>query len=135
VQEQTEGSSPTHEMEQAVVTLLQAMRDLRHQLQATTMAQAADLTSVINAGRDMVNVIRNVALASDTDRLVECADKFHEYIEHILEVSYILCAWEHSLSNYGMLLVIQEIMSFIATTSRRMRWAGLWHMWVRKEIM
>ena len=86
-QEQTEGSSPTHEMEQAVVTLLQAVRDLRHQLQATTMAQAADLTSVINAARDMVNVIRNVALASDTDRLMECADKFHEHIEHILEVS------------------------------------------------
>ncbi|GFG30469.1 hypothetical protein Cfor_09311 [Coptotermes formosanus] len=90
LQEQTEGSSPTHEMEQAVVTLLQAIRDLRHQLQATTMAQAADLTSVINAGRDMVNVIRNVALASDTDRLVECADKFHEYIEHILEVCKLL---------------------------------------------
>jgi len=96
VQEQTEGSSPTHEMEQAVVTLLQAVRDLRHQLQATTMAQAADLTSVINAGRDMVNVIRNVALASDTDRLMECADKFHEHIEHILEVSYILYPWVNS---------------------------------------
>lgn len=89
MQEQTEGSSPTHEMEEAVVALLQSTRDLRHQLQATTMAQAADLTSVVNVGRDMVNVIRNVALASDTDRLMECADKFHEYIEHILEVSYV----------------------------------------------
>jgi hypothetical protein len=98
VQEQTEGSSPTHEMEQAVVTLLQAVRDLRHQLQNTTMSQAADLTSVINAGRDMVNVIRNVALASDTDRLMECADKFHEYIEHILEVSCISYAWVNHLS-------------------------------------
>jgi hypothetical protein len=85
-------------MEQAVVTLLQAIRDLRHQLQATTMAQATDLTSVINAGRDMVNVIRNVALASDTDRLMECADKFHEYIEHILEVRYILYPWENRCS-------------------------------------
>jgi hypothetical protein len=88
--EQTEDSSPTREMEQAVVTLLQAVRDLRHQLQGTTMAQAADLTSVVNAGRDMVNVIRNVALASDTDRLMECADKFHEHIEHILEVCKLL---------------------------------------------
>ncbi|KDR21554.1 alpha-catulin isoform X2 [Zootermopsis nevadensis] len=88
--EQTEGSSPTHEMEEAVVALLQSTRDLRHQLQATTMAQAADLTSVVNVGRDMVNVIRNVALASDTDRLMECADKFHEYIEHILEVCKLL---------------------------------------------
>ncbi|PSN52400.1 Alpha-catulin [Blattella germanica] len=88
--EQTEGSSPTHEMEEAVVALLQALRDLRHQMQATTMAQAGDLSSVVNAGRDMVNVIRNVALATDTDRLMECADKFHEYIEHILEVCKLL---------------------------------------------
>ncbi|XP_069678069.1 alpha-catulin isoform X1 [Periplaneta americana] len=88
--EQTEGSSPTHEMEEAVVVLLQATRDLRHQLQATTIAQAGDLSNVINAARDMVNVIRNVALASDTDRLMECADKFHEYIEHILEVCKLL---------------------------------------------
>jgi hypothetical protein len=97
MQEQTEGSSPTHEMEQAVVTLLQATQDLRHQLQTTTMTQAADLTSVVNTGRDMVNVIRNVALASDTDRLMECAGKFHEYIEHILEVSYSSDTWARNL--------------------------------------
>ncbi|CAG2068000.1 unnamed protein product, partial [Timema podura] len=84
--EQCEGSSPTSEMENAVLGLLHATRDLKQQLQQTTIEQANDLPSVVRAGHDMVNVIRNIALATDTERLEQCADRFHEYIEHILEV-------------------------------------------------
>lgn len=74
-------------MEQAVMGVLRATRDLRQQLSATTMEQAGDLGQVTKAGQELVSTIRNLALANDIDRLQESSDRFHEYIEHILEVS------------------------------------------------
>lgn len=67
--------------------VLRATRDLRQQLSATTMEQAGDLGQVTKAGQELVSTIRNLALANDIDRLQESSDRFHEYIEHILEVS------------------------------------------------
>lgn len=67
--------------------VLRATRDLRQQLSATTMEQAGDLGQVTKAGQELVSTIRNLALANDIDRLQEGSDRFHEYIEHILEVS------------------------------------------------
>jgi len=81
------GGSPSSEMEQAVIGVLRATRDLRQQLSATTMEQAGDLGQVTKAGQELVSTIRNLALANDIDRLQESSDRFHEYIEHILEVS------------------------------------------------
>lgn len=51
------------------------------------MEQAGDLGQVTKAGQELVSTIRNLALASEIDRLQESSDRFHEYIEHILEVS------------------------------------------------
>jgi len=79
--------SPSSEMEQAVLGVLRATKDLRQQLSATTMEQAGDLGQVTKAGQELVSTIRNLALANDIDRLQESSDRFHEYIEHILEVS------------------------------------------------
>lgn len=73
-------------MENAVLGLLRATHDLKQQLQQTTMEQAADLAAVIRAGHEMIGIIRNIALAADTERLEECSERFNEYIEHILEV-------------------------------------------------
>ena len=81
------GGSPSTEMEQAVLGVLRATRDLRQQLSTTTMEQAGDLGQVTKAGQELVSTIRNLALTNDIDRLQESADRFHEYIEHILEVS------------------------------------------------
>lgn len=82
------GGSPSSEMEQAVMGVLRATRDLRQQLSSTTMEQAGDLGQVTKAGQELVSTIRNLALANDIDRLQESNDRFHEYIEHILEVSF-----------------------------------------------
>ncbi|KAM0737054.1 Alpha-catulin [Formica fusca] len=84
------GGSPSSEMEQAVMGVLRATRDLRQQLSATTMEQAGDLGQVTKAGQELVSTIRNLALANDIDRLQESSDRFHEYIEHILEVCKLL---------------------------------------------
>ncbi|XP_035723014.1 alpha-catulin-like isoform X1 [Vespa mandarinia] len=84
------GCSPSSEMEQAVLGVLRATRDLRQQLTTTTMEQAGDLGQVTKAGQDLVSTIRNLALANEIDRLQESSDRFHEYIEHILEVCKLL---------------------------------------------
>ncbi|XP_050460230.1 alpha-catulin isoform X1 [Cataglyphis hispanica] len=84
------GGSPSSEMEQAVMGVLRATRDLRQQLSATTMEQAGDLGQVTKAGQELVSTIRNLALANDIERLQESSDRFHEYIEHILEVCKLL---------------------------------------------
>ncbi|XP_025986376.1 alpha-catulin isoform X4 [Solenopsis invicta] len=84
------GGSPSSEMEQAVMGVLRATRDLRQQLSSTTMEQAGDLGQVTKAGQELVSTIRNLALANDIDRLQESNDRFHEYIEHILEVCKLL---------------------------------------------
>ncbi|XP_015177338.1 PREDICTED: alpha-catulin isoform X4 [Polistes dominula] len=84
------GCSPSSEMEQAVLGVLRATRDLRQQLTTTTMEQAGDLGQVTKAGQELVSTIRNLALANEIDRLQESSDRFHEYIEHILEVCKLL---------------------------------------------
>ncbi|XP_012223699.1 alpha-catulin isoform X2 [Linepithema humile] len=84
------GGSPSSEMEQAVMGVLRATRDLRQQLSATTMEQAGDLGQVTKAGQELVSTIRNLALANDIDRLQDSSDRFQEYIDHILEVCKLL---------------------------------------------
>lgn len=54
------------------------------------MEQAGDLGQVTKAGQELVSTIRNLALTNDIDRLQESSDRFHEYIEHILEVSKLI---------------------------------------------
>ncbi|XP_023289198.1 alpha-catulin isoform X2 [Orussus abietinus] len=84
------GGSPNSEMEQAVLGVLRATNDLRQQLSTTTLEQAGDLGQVTKAGEELVSTIRNLALANDIGRLQESSDRFHEYIEHILEVCKLL---------------------------------------------
>ncbi|XP_053975206.1 alpha-catulin isoform X1 [Hylaeus volcanicus] len=84
------GGSPSSEMEQAMLGVLRTTRDLRQQLCATTMEQAGDLGQVTKAGQELVSTIRNLALANDINRLQESSDRFHEYIDHILEVCKLL---------------------------------------------
>jgi len=69
--------------------VLQATRELRAQLQATTIAQTADLGGVARSGVEVMSCVRNSALASDTERLEEASAKFNEHLEHVLEASAI----------------------------------------------
>ncbi|XP_076681008.1 alpha-catenin related isoform X2 [Andrena cerasifolii] len=84
------GGSPSSEMEQSVLGVLRTTRDLRQQLCATTMEQAGDLGQVTKAGQELVSTIRNLALANDINRLQESSDRFHEYMDHIIEVCKML---------------------------------------------
>ncbi|XP_059475145.1 alpha-catulin isoform X2 [Neocloeon triangulifer] len=70
--------------------VLRATRELRAQLQATTLAQSADLGNVARAGVELMSCVRNSALASDTERLEEASAKFNEHLEHVLEICKML---------------------------------------------
>lgn len=39
---------------------------------------------------DLIGAIKNAALASDTTRVEECAERFQEQVEHIQEVCAML---------------------------------------------
>ncbi|XP_046661156.1 alpha-catulin isoform X5 [Homalodisca vitripennis] len=88
--DQTDGYSPTREMESAVLSCLESTRELRAQLQVTAREQCADVDNLTRAGVDMVGTLRNTALSADQDRLDEAGDRFNEMVEHILEVCKLM---------------------------------------------
>ncbi|KAK0095970.1 hypothetical protein PV326_006902 [Microctonus aethiopoides] len=114
--------SPTTELDQAVLGVLKSTRDLRQQLATTTMEQAGDLGQVTKAGQELVSTIRNLALASEIDRLQESSDRFHEYIEHILEFTEInlriygpqVVTAAHTLARYPTSKIAKENLEVFA---------------------
>ncbi|KAJ1525956.1 hypothetical protein ONE63_009141 [Megalurothrips usitatus] len=88
--DQVEGTSPTEEMEVAMLGLLQAIRDMRVQLVRTVVDQTAELQATTKTGLEIVDSVRNHAMAADTERIDELAERFHEVLDHILEVCKML---------------------------------------------
>ena len=86
----TSTSSPNTELDSTILGVLRATRDLRQQLCQTTLEQASELGHVTKAGLELVSTIRALALTNDIDSLQRNSDRFHEYLDHILEVSFVL---------------------------------------------
>ena len=103
-QDQVEGTSPTEEMESAMLGLLQAIRDLRVQLVRTVVDQTSELQATTKTGLDIVEAVRNYALSSDTERIDEIAERFQEVLDHILEVR-LLCYLRMAPHDYLSYLV------------------------------
>ncbi|XP_062698468.1 alpha-catulin isoform X1 [Aedes albopictus] len=80
----------SYDIEGAIESVLTAAHDLTTQLTLTAQDQSAELSHIIKAGIDIANSLRNIALNQEIDRLQECADRFHEHIDHILEVCKLL---------------------------------------------
>uniref|UniRef100_A0A8W7P0D1 Alpha-catulin n=1 Tax=Anopheles coluzzii TaxID=1518534 RepID=A0A8W7P0D1_ANOCL len=74
----------------AIESVLAAAHDLTTQLTLTAQDQSAELSHIIKSGIDIANSLRNIALNQELDRLQECADRFHEHIDHMLEVCKLL---------------------------------------------
>ncbi|XP_049295680.1 alpha-catulin isoform X2 [Anopheles funestus] len=74
----------------AIESVLAAAQDLTTQLTLTAQDQSAELSHIIKSGIDIANSLRNIALNQELDRLQECADRFHEHIDHVLEVCKLL---------------------------------------------
>jgi hypothetical protein len=82
-----EPGGQSSEMESSLSAVLRVARELRAQLQATSLAQSAELGGVTRQGIELMACVRNSSLASDTERLEDSAAKFSEHLEHVLEVS------------------------------------------------
>lgn len=67
--------------------VIQAARDLSQQLALTAQEQAQDLGPVTKTALDLISSLRNFALAQEHEQLQSCGNKFHECIDHTLEVS------------------------------------------------
>lgn len=80
--------SPNEELEASIVRTLRASKDVKQQLQDTALDQAGDLFKAEDM--DLIGAVRNAALAADTGRVEECAERFQEQVEHIQEVCKLL---------------------------------------------
>ncbi|KAL1130353.1 hypothetical protein AAG570_013291, partial [Ranatra chinensis] len=88
--EQTEGYSPTQELECAVQNCLSATKELRNQLICTAKEQTLDLNNTVKLGLQLVSVFTNTALACDELRTQHSAQCFTQHIEHIVEMCKLL---------------------------------------------
>lgn len=78
--------SSSFDIDTAVDSVLTATQDLSNQLFMAVADQTSDLGRVIKHGIDMVHSLRTIALNQELEKLQECSDRFHDYIDHILDV-------------------------------------------------
>lgn len=78
------------DIDSCVDSVLSAAQDLIHQLILTAQDQATDLPHMTKTGVELVNLLRNIALNHEIDRLQNSADRFHEHIDHMLEICKLL---------------------------------------------
>lgn len=78
--------SASFDIDTAVDSVLAAAADLSNQLCMAVADQTTELGHVIKVGIDLVNSLRNIALNQEVDRLQERAERFHDYIDHIMDV-------------------------------------------------
>lgn len=78
--------SASFDIDTAVDSVLAAAADLSNQLCMAVADQTTELGHVIKVGIDLVNSLRNIALNQEMDRLQERAERFHDYIDHIMDV-------------------------------------------------
>lgn len=82
--------SPNTDIDAAIDSVISAIQDLSHQLTLTTIEHTAELSHIVKSGIDLVNSLRNTALNQELDRLQEMADRFHDFIDQMLEVCKLL---------------------------------------------
>lgn len=78
------------DVDSCVDSVLSAAQDLINQLILTAQDQATDLPHMTKSGIELVNLLRNIALNHEIDRLQNSADRFHEHIDHMLEICKVL---------------------------------------------
>uniref|UniRef100_A0A6M2DDD1 Putative alpha-catenin n=1 Tax=Xenopsylla cheopis TaxID=163159 RepID=A0A6M2DDD1_XENCH len=80
----------SNDLEMSVQAVINAVRDLSQQLALTAQEQSQDLGRVTKTALDLVSSLRNLALAQEHEQLQECGNKFHECIDHILEICKLM---------------------------------------------
>lgn len=78
------------DIDSCVDSVLGASQDLINQLVLTAQDQASDLPHLTKSGIELVTLLRTIALNHEIDRLQNSADRFHEHIDHMLEICKLL---------------------------------------------
>lgn len=78
------------DIDSSVDSVINAAQDLINQLILTAQDQASDLPHLTKSGIELINSLRNIALNHEIDRLQDSADRFHEHIDHMLEICKLL---------------------------------------------
>ncbi|GFS44736.1 alpha-catulin [Trichonephila inaurata madagascariensis] len=87
--DQSECTSPTEDLEAAILQVLRATKDLKQELQDTAIDQAHELLKLFEE-TDILSFLKSAALAGDQDRLEEYSEKFTEYAEHVQDACKLL---------------------------------------------
>lgn len=112
------------DIDAAVDSVLSAAQDLSQQLSMAVADQISELNHILKIGIELVNSLRNIALNQELDRLQECADRFHDYIDHILEVTAlpnhththtfkIQCRFSFTFCMFGSIFVVRSANYFV----------------------
>lgn len=83
-------STTALDLDHALECVLNGTHDLSQQLLLAVGDQVNELEHILRAAIELVSSLRAVALNQEIERLQESADRFHDYIDHILDVCRLL---------------------------------------------
>lgn len=78
------------DLDHALECVLNGTHDLSQQLLLAVGDQVNELEHILRSAIELVNSLRTVALNQEIERLQESSDRFHDYIDHILDVCRLL---------------------------------------------
>ncbi|XP_076308796.1 alpha-catulin-like [Tachypleus tridentatus] len=81
--------SPTEDLEISIQHIMKACKDLKKQLQDTTLDHSDELFKVTNEV-ELMNRLKNAAVTGDRNKLGGYAEKFSEHVDHLQEVCKLL---------------------------------------------
>ncbi|GIX71943.1 alpha-catulin [Caerostris darwini] len=87
--DQSECTSPTEDLEAAILQVLRATKDLKQELQDTALDHTHELLRLFEE-TDILSYMKTSSLAGDQDRLEEYSEKFTEYAEHVQDACKLL---------------------------------------------
>lgn len=83
-------STSSFDIDTSIDSVLSAIQDISQQLTITVADQTSEISHIVKSGIEFINMIRNFALNHELDRFQENADRFHDCIDHMLEVCKLL---------------------------------------------
>lgn len=83
-------SSTAVDLDNALECVLNGTQDLSQQLLYAVGDQVNELEHILRSAIELVSSLRTIALNQEIERLQESADRFHDYIDHILDVCRLL---------------------------------------------
>ncbi|XP_022242430.1 alpha-catulin-like isoform X1 [Limulus polyphemus] len=81
--------SPSEDLQVSIQHILKACKDLKKQLQDTTLDHSDELFKVTNEV-ELMNRLKNAAVTGDRNKLGGYAEKFSEHVDHLQEVCKLL---------------------------------------------